>query len=50
MYEENEKNKQERLRKRQQLQACLGVMSAGLALVFVVVTVACGGFDYNVCS
>lgn len=50
LYEENEKNKLERLRRHQQLQVCLGVMSAGLALIFVVVTVACGGFDYNVCS
>ena len=50
LYEENEKNQQERLRRHKQLQVCVGVLSAGIALVFVIVTVACGGFDYNVCS
>ena len=50
LFEEKEKKQLEWVMKKKQLQVCVGVMSASLALVFVIVTVACGGFDYNVCS
>ena len=50
LYDKREQERQEKAQRQKQLEVCLGVCSAVIVLIFVIVTVACGGFDYNVCS